>query len=255
MTSSTPSPQQKGPFAAWHQKTRIGPYQIHDWKLIFGSMFIVFIIVLFNLPSPAERKAHAKQEALRVQQHKAQQVREDAALITAQVEELRAGIGAIQNLKAADCKESAELCLSLMNGFAQSLQSVLKKELTPQQISIKDSFQKELKSFQEQAMPIIRNAYGSILRQKLWEYDVSSRTYGQGFRKVEFTGGAFASNRNIKSMHENIRPLLIKLRFETATYQWRKDGDGTIFTMRSPFPDSAIIAWDDQGRFYEVSRK
>jgi hypothetical protein len=47
-------------------------------------------------------------------------------------------------------------------------------------------------------------------------------------------GYHFAANRNIKDVHNEIRDMLIQLRFVRANYKWTDYSEYTYFTLESP---------------------
>lgn len=64
MTIPQPSPEKEDMFAAWQKKTKIGSYEIHDWKLLFGIFGLFVLFILFNVHSPQEVAAQKHKEQL-----------------------------------------------------------------------------------------------------------------------------------------------------------------------------------------------
>lgn len=175
----------------------------------------------------------------------------NAGAAPATMKQLTDASSVMQNLKPEECTpELAETCISLLNSFADALWTVQQSNLTPEQQTQASKFRESLVEFQERMLPILRNSYGKVLRDKLWEHDVDVQVHGTGNRTIEFIGGTFAANRNIKEMNDNIWPLLRKLRFTRAEYRWMKGGDGHYFTLADT--DATVLTWDDGNHIIEV---
>lgn len=102
---------------------------------------------------------------------------------------------------------------------------------------------------QAQMLPVMRDAYGPLMRKQLWEADGSARTFGPGFRTIEFVSAAFARNANIKKIQEQMRETLIMLRFTRAEYRWFKQAsEYTYYTLEAP-KDSDMVRWNPNGTF------
>lgn len=102
---------------------------------------------------------------------------------------------------------------------------------------------------QAEMLPAMRNAYGPIMRDRLWEANGSARTVGQGYRTVEFMSPAFASNANIKKINDQMYDTLIMLRFTRSQYKWfRQADDYTYYNLKSP-KDSDIVEWKGNGLY------
>lgn len=100
---------------------------------------------------------------------------------------------------------------------------------------------------QKQNLPKIRDAYGPILRQLLWEDDITAKTVGDGFRTVELVGALFAANRNIQTAQETIHETLLKLRFTQARYRWYREADEFTYYKLEPPKDGDVVIWSGTG--------
>ena len=95
------------------------------------------------------------------------------------------------------------------------------------------------------ALPKIRDAYGPHIRKLLWEKDVTAKTFGDGYRTVEFAGGVFAANRNIKVFNDELWETFRILRFKQVRYKWFKEAtEYTYFDIEGP-DDSDLVVWGD----------
>lgn len=116
----------------------------------------------------------------------------------------------------------------------------------------RDAFRSKLISTQQRGMPVLRDAYGPVMRKLLWEADGSARTIGQGYRTVEFVSPAFVRNINIKDTHEEIRDQLFMLRFNRAQYKWFKhESEYSYYDMKAP-SDKDLVIWEKGGRYRTV---
>lgn len=77
-----------------------------------------------------------------------------------------------------------------------------------------------LKSTQNKFFPLIRKKYGEVAGELVWEDDIYIKTLGPRFDRIQFIGGTFAANRNIKENYEGMQPILDKLRFKRIDYKW-----------------------------------
>lgn len=102
----------------------------------------------------------------------------------------------------------------------------------------------EIEAFQSREFPRVRDAFGPMLRRDLWIDDASARTFGPGFRTIEFTSSRYVLNRNIQSDYMQAIDTLALLRFETVIFRTSENGRAVRYTLgvRSP-EDSEIVVW------------
>ena len=102
------------------------------------------------------------------------------------------------------------------------------------------SLKKKLKPFRVKYMPLLRKRWAEAADKALWENDIDVRAFGAGNRILEFVGGTFALNANIKESHTSIREDLGLLRFNQVNYKWYSgDDEYTYFTLKVP-PDTEL---------------
>lgn len=102
---------------------------------------------------------------------------------------------------------------------------------------------------QAQMLPAMRDAYGPAMRQELWEADGSAKTFGPGFRTVEFVSAAFARNANIKKINDQMHDTLMMLRFTRAQYKWFNGAsEYSYYTLIAP-KDADVVRWNPSGSF------
>lgn len=110
-------------------------------------------------------------------------------------------------------------------------------------------FRKMVVDKQVQMLPALRDAYGPAMRKELWIADGSARTIGQGYRTVEFVSVAFARNAHIQQIHDEMREILLMLRFTRAQYRWFEQASEYSYYSMEPPNDSDLVAWTSGGRF------
>lgn len=94
---------------------------------------------------------------------------------------------------------------------------------------------------QRRSFPRFRDAYGPIIRAKVWENDMDVRTAGSGYRTIQYTAGLFAANRNIAEFQRGVESTLKTLRFKRAEYRWYRDArEFTYYSMESPADDELV---------------
>lgn len=151
-----------------------------------------------------------------------------------------------------DTKESIVLGASLFLTWAKIAEEGSSYTLNDNEKKILREFKKKVSIVQKNALPRLRDAYGPALRKVLWEYDMSARTIGSGFNTIEFVGGAFAANRNIKQFQLNIIDTLHLLRFKQSRYKWFKEADEYTYYSIESADDSALVVIEKYGIFREV---
>ena len=103
------------------------------------------------------------------------------------------------------------------------------------------ALRRDLVAIQRREFPRLRDAIGPIFRGDLWEADITAKTTGSGFRTIQFTGGMFAANRNIKAAQTEIQEMLTLLRFKRAEYRWIPSAsEFDYYSMDSP-DDSDLV--------------
>jgi hypothetical protein len=85
-------------------------------------------------------------------------------------------------------------------------------------------YEKALK-LQKQELPSMRKEFSDEISQKLWEHNVDVKCFGKNNTTIEFIGGLFANNKNIKDSQEKISETLNVLKFKRANYKWIKHDD------------------------------
>lgn len=92
---------------------------------------------------------------------------------------------------------------------------------------------KKLVQFKMDEFPKMRKDVFNILKQGLWEEDIKAHLSGKRNEIIEFVGGTFAANRNIKTTMETISESMHLYRFKKVIFRWYSEGDGTKYKISS----------------------
>ena len=100
--------------------------------------------------------------------------------------------------------------------------------------SLSRDLSQKLSTLQTREFPLLRKAWGDILKAIVWENDVDVKVLGSGNSTLDLTGYYFASNGNIKKIQETISDMLTALRFSRVNYKWTDYGEYTYFDLQNP---------------------
>lgn len=135
-----------------------------------------------------------------------------------------------EGLQAADYVATCTL-LDEYGGVAKGYANDDNKEIKTRA----QKLQKNLKALRIRVMPVLRKRWVEASDRQLWENDIDARCLGKGNTVVEFTGGTFAANANIKTAQDGISDALYKLRFKQSRYKWYSgDDEYTYYKMETP---------------------
>lgn len=104
-----------------------------------------------------------------------------------------------------------------------------------------NKIKKRLPVYQSKEFPILRKAYANVAKNLMWENDIDVSLSGNKNDKLTMVGGAFATNKNIKTIQESMMEMLSKLRFKKTIYKWYSGAsEFTYFDIDSPSDSSPI---------------
>ena len=92
-------------------------------------------------------------------------------------------------------------------------------------ISLSRRLKTQLVAVQNKEFPILRLEYGQFLEKTMWETDVDVSVSGSRNTNINFTGGAFASNKGKKTVQDQLHQTLVVFRFKKSMYRWYKGQD------------------------------
>ncbi|MGW6779440.1 hypothetical protein ACWF50_15560 [Brucella pseudogrignonensis] len=170
-------------------------------------------------------------------------------------ERLSESLKVMSDLKVKEFKESVANLLvaaTLFDEWTKLYDEGENLTLSDAEKKQRSAFRQALVKKQTTSLPQIRDLYGSALRKQLWEADGKARTFGKGFKTVEVINAAFAANRNIKQIHEQMYPTFARLRFNRSQYKWvDANVEYSYYEIKSP-PDSELVIWNSNGSYRTV---
>lgn len=157
-----------------------------------------------------------------------------------------AAIAAYEPTEHTGSQINLGLSLAQFSHWAKLYESGRGLTLDSEQQKLRESFKQKAIANQRRAFPILRDAYGPILRKDLWEFDASARTIGNRYTIVEFVSAQFSANRNIAQVHRTVRDTLMQMRFKQARYKWYTGADSyQYYELDSP-GDTALAVWSNE---------
>ena len=171
------------------------------------------------------------------------------------MERLDSATALLEGFKAKDFTsdiKSIMFAVEMLNSSAAVYDRGGPLSLTAEQQQRRKKLRNLVSQRQKDALPVLRDAYGPVMRKELWEHDGKAKTFGSGYRTVEFVNGHFAANRNIKAFHEEALPVLMKLRFTRANYKWIDAATEYSYYTISPPADGELVTWRTNGDFAPI---
>lgn len=212
-------------------------------EILFISTSILLFVFLIGSCGDGES------EELRAERWAGYEERWAQERLVKYMEQLEREAGGLDNFdvgRYTQSKDNIVLGVILFSAWAQLAKESELLGLDDEQQAILDQFESEVSQIQRRALPKMRDAYGPIARRSLWEHDITAKTFGDGFRTIEFVGGAFAANRNIKDFQEGVGDLLHQLRFRQSRYKWYDGAGATQYDLNSR-DDGELVVWQKTG--------
>lgn len=103
--------------------------------------------------------------------------------------------------------------------------------MKPDALRARRELSQALASRQATDFPVLRRAYGKLMRDTLWENDVEVVVQGEGARTIRFIGALFAANRNIAATQQGASDQLAKLRFSRSQYEWYRGSPAPSYSL------------------------
>lgn len=221
-----------------------------------GTLILVvllggFFISLFTDNEPSSTKPSSQTS----KNETSHQTKPEASNKDEYIAKLKREIAGLDKFKVDTYLESKDFIIigvALFSAWAMIAEEGEKYSLNNEEITLLKQFKSKLSSVQSSAFPKLRDAYGPAARNALWEHDLSAKTFGTGFRTIEFVGGTFAANRNIKEFQTNISDVLHKLRFKQSRYKWYKEADEYTYYNINSNDDNKLIIWLENSQYREV---
>lgn len=113
--------------------------------------------------------------------------------------------------------------------------------ISPEAAKLAKSLSAEIKKSQRINFPKFREKYADLAGELLWIDDISVHILGSRKDRIQFVGGYFASNRNIKTFNDGIQDILTTLRFKRVDYKWIPSEEGYTYFRINSRDDNDII--------------
>lgn len=203
-----------GLYALWKNST-ISKF----WK--FGITAIIAIIILANLNDDKKNDVTTSEnETIASETDKKTETVSDLETLKTK---LKNNIKSLDedDLTSSPLKSAQDftIAVAIFKAYALTINEAKTNKDKEVQSLISELEKKVVKS-QIKNFPKLRKAYYEFLKEKLWENDIEVSISGKNNQKLSFTGGYFASNRNIKSTQESLSEMLNYLHFKQTQYRW-----------------------------------
>ncbi len=165
---------------------------------------------------------------------------------------LEAHLGVMESLEAGDYTSGMDLVALALAAFRAASQVVddgAELALDEATRARREALRQAISLRQAVALPVLRDAFGPILRQQVWLDNGSARTFGPGFRTIELVAPAFAANRNIQETQQEMQGLLLEMRFTRAQYRWFAQQPEFSYYEMEPPADAEVVIWNAAGKW------
>lgn len=142
-------------------------------------------------------------------------------------------------------RESVMAGILLLGARAQLLKTA-PEQMRPETRRLETEYRQLHQAFQRDLYPRLRRAQAAVWDEALWESDVDAATIGGRHERIRFTGGIFASNRNVAEGFRSAEETLRILRFTHARYEWYRGSDWQEYTLEAP-SDGTLATLNDDG--------
>lgn len=157
-------------------------------------------------------------------------------IVQKKVESIKKEINLIDkfdNTKYRGTPENLALEVGLFKAWAVVIRDAKNSE-NQEVKNVGQQLENKVKQLQVKEFPLMRKEYSDLIGKTLWEHDIDVNVSGQSYSTIEFIGGMFAANKNIKETHATLMEMLETLRFDRANYKWYEyDSNYTYYKIDS----------------------
>jgi hypothetical protein len=114
----------------------------------------------------------------------------------------------------------------------------------PELQKLAKQLKQKVASIQVQEFPKLRKEYANIVGRKLWENDIEVTANGTNHKYINFSGGIFAANKNIKDFQTELNDILKMFRFSQARYRWHKGASEYTYYPIYEGNDSDLVSFE-----------
>lgn len=177
---------------------------------------------------------------------------EDAARVTSYIAQLDREIASLPQVSATNYTGSVEqinIGIILLGTWTMIYEQGSEIHLDPAAQQKRQRFREILVLKQAEFLPVLRDAYGPAMRRQLRDADGSARTFGPGYRTVEFVNSAFVRDANMRTFQNEIREHLLMLRFTRAQYKRSREASEYSYYTLEPPRDTDLVIWEAGARY------
>ena len=98
---------------------------------------------------------------------------------------------------------------------------------------------------QEQEFPKLRKEYAQVIAKIMWEHDIDVIASGSEYNYLNFIGGIFAANKNIKDFQEQLKDVPAMFRFSQTRYRWYKGEDEYTYYSTYEGTDTDLVSFEE----------
>lgn len=244
----TPQNQNNNPNYTRQNTPPITPKPVGCLKIvsiiILGSLGIYLIgIILFAFLGPNKEETESKriEKETKAATEEKEQIKKDSIakieLVNNLPNDIQKTIEDINEVEFDKFRGSVDnliLELNLFNEWRKLIEETeeISSEGTEEAKQMAQKLKKTVQNIQAKEFPILRKEYLKEAKKTMWEHDIdvfgtSNNTH------INFTGGTFAANKNIKTFQEEIDYILENFRFKQANYRWYKGA--SEYSYYAPF--------------------
>jgi len=212
-------------------------------KMGLLKKLIIFIVIMWCIGYLTAPKGGGDTSLARQANNSALTQSEPALPLDKRIENLHASIklfsadptGGLKGKEAKDIRLHTLLVYSFASSITQMQEEVATiVEGRDGYIKAINAARADLSKLQKLVFPKLRQRYAETLGDLGWEHDMYVSAQGKGGVYLELVNGAFASNKNIKSMEDSLGDIIDLLRFRETRYRWYKGGGWQGYEHENP---------------------
>ena len=115
--------------------------------------------------------------------------------------------------------------------------------MSPENKSLADKLKSKVVALQVKEFPLMRKEIAKEMSTTLWEHNIEVKCFGKGNTTLDFIGGTYASNKNIKDTQIALSDVTKMYRFKRTQFRWIPSEEKyTYYEIDSP-NDSELVTF------------
>lgn len=141
----------------------------------------------------------------------------------------------------AQSENSLFYAATFFDAMGKDCMRISKLPFSEAQAKRKRQLLQRARTLQSSLFPKIRDAYGPVMRKKLWEQDLHVKTVGNGYTTIQLAHHSFAANANKKKIVDSMWSDFLLYRFKRVETRWYKEeSEYTYWDIPSSSDDEII---------------